>query len=98
MLDLGFEKEMNQCLDLIKAKCPSKFETSDSPKPGKQTFYSDEILINFVSATMNQQVESLGQRLMRDYVKVGFGEKGEKASDADAAENEIDDMVASIPK
>ena len=47
---------------------------------------------------MNQQVESLGQRLMRDHLKVGFGEKGEKASEADAPENEIEDMVASIPK
>jgi len=25
MLDLGFEREMNQCLDLIKKKCPAKF-------------------------------------------------------------------------
>ena len=25
MLDLGFENEMNQCLDLIKQKCPGKF-------------------------------------------------------------------------
>ena len=37
-----------------------------------QTFWSDEIKINFVSATMNQKVESLGGRLMKDYIKVGF--------------------------
>jgi len=42
MLDLGFEKEMNECLDLIKTKCP-KFEDSDESKPGKQTYYHDEL-------------------------------------------------------
>lgn len=52
MLDLGFEKEMNSCLDLIKTKCPAKFLNDDKEKKIK-TFYSDEILINFVSATMN---------------------------------------------
>ena len=31
---------------------------------------------------------------MRDYVKVGFGEKSEKKGD----DNEIEDMLASIPK
>ena len=31
MLDLGFEREMNQCLDIIKKKCPvSKFEPNSS--------------------------------------------------------------------
>jgi len=29
---------------------------------------------------------------------VGFGEKGEKANEADAAVDEIEDMLASIPK
>jgi superfamily II DNA/RNA helicase len=29
MLDMGFEKEMNQCLDLIKKKCPNKFIKND---------------------------------------------------------------------
>lgn len=30
MLDLGFEKEMNQCLDIIKQKAPSRFHP-DAP-------------------------------------------------------------------
>jgi len=32
---------------------------------------------------------------MRDYVKVGFGEKSEKAG---GEENELEDMLTSIPK
>ena len=29
MLDLGFEREMNQCLDLIKQKSPARFIPND---------------------------------------------------------------------
>lgn len=82
MLDLGFEREMNKCLDFIKRKStPGKFindaeefETKEQLLL-KQKFHSNEVKVNFVSATMNPKVESLGQRLMGDFVKVGFGEK-----------------------
>ena len=69
MLDLGFEREMNQCLDLIKQKCPGKFlqnepeieNMKDKEQRVKvQKLLSKDMHINFVSATMNQRVESLG--------------------------------------
>tara|TARA_B110000285_G_scaffold233078_1_gene305810 strand:- start:1043 stop:1786 length:744 start_codon:yes stop_codon:yes gene_type:complete len=108
MLDLGFEREMNQCLDLIKSKCPkSKFMpnepaienmTDQDKKLKKQKFLSRELRINFVSATMNAQVEALGSRLMHDYAKVGFSMKA-SGYEGDAKEtDEVEDMVASIPK
>lgn len=56
ILDLGFEREMNQCLDLIKKKVPHKFKNPEDPT----NFWSDEIKVNFVSATLNQRVEKLG--------------------------------------
>ncbi len=83
MLDLGFEREMNQCLDIIKKKCPQIFlknsadydKITDEEKRLKaQTFHSNQLKINFVSATMDPKVETLGKRLMKDYAKVGFGE------------------------
>ena len=55
MLDLGFEREMNQCLQLIKKKCDGKF-LSGSEK-FDESFYSEQIKINFISATMSQNVE-----------------------------------------
>jgi hypothetical protein len=51
--------------------------------------------INFVSATMNPKVETLGKRLMEDYIKVGFEDNSNKEYDQ---KNEISDMVGSIPK
>jgi len=45
MLDMGFEKEMNQCLDIIKKKSRGRFDPD--------SFRSKELKINFVSATMN---------------------------------------------
>jgi ATP-dependent RNA helicase DDX31/DBP7 len=71
MLDLGFEKEMNQCLDLIKKKTPHNFlpDTEELPTDKEdrlkaQQFHSAHLKINFVSATMNPKVETLGKRLM----------------------------------
>lgn len=40
--------------------------------PEKEDFWSDQIRINFVSATLNSKVESLGSKLMANYEKVGF--------------------------
>ena len=84
MLDQGFEREMIQCLDLIKKKCPDRFVSGagaqvDSAK--EQTdggnYWSDSIKVNFVSATMNSRVESLGNKLMKSHVKVGFSHSGQ---------------------
>lgn len=87
MLDMGFEKEMNQCLELIREKAAPRFQ----PANDKGNFWSDSLKINFVSATMNPKVESLGHRLMQEYVKVGF-EPGA------GEEKKEEDIVGSIPK
>lgn len=51
MLDMGFEKEMTECLSLIKKRCPDKFTTEPD------LFHSDKIKINFVSATISPKVQ-----------------------------------------
>ena len=66
---------MNQCLNLIKKKCPDKFLKSSDSDAGEQKYWSNEIKINFVSATMNRKVEELGNKLMENHVKVGFVKK-----------------------
>ena len=58
MLDMGFEREMDACLALIKKRCMDKF----SPAPG--TFHSESIKINFISATLSSKVQALGAKLM----------------------------------
>ena len=68
MLDMGFEKEMTECLRVIKKKIPEKFLTP----PGEDNYWSDLIKMNFVSATINQKVERLGLKLMKSFEKVGF--------------------------
>ena len=66
MLDMGFEREMDACLALIKRRCSNKFTS----EPG--TFYSDSIKINFISATLSSKVQALGAKLMKTYESVGF--------------------------
>lgn len=51
----------------IKKRCADKFKNTD-----ENNFHSDSIKINFVSATLNQKIESLGSKLMESYVKIGF--------------------------
>ena len=36
--------------------------------------------INFVSATMNPRVETLGKKLMENYIKVGFEDDNQQAN------------------
>lgn len=50
MLDMGFEKEMNECLTLIKKRCPDKFTIETD------LFHSEKIKMNFVSATLSAKV------------------------------------------
>lgn len=74
MLDLGFEKEMNKSLRLIKKKCPLGFKDKHAQNEEDERFQSNTIKMNFVSATMNKKVEDLGNKLMLTYAKVGFTE------------------------
>jgi ATP-dependent RNA helicase DDX31/DBP7 len=85
MLDMGFEKEMNECLQLIKKRCPDKFTQEPD------LFHSSSIKINFVSATISPKVASLGAKLMKEYDQVGFGQT-EPDEDEDAT------IMSSIPK
>ena len=63
MLDMGFEQEMSACLDLIKKKSPATF-TSDE--------YHSNMRVHFISATMTEQVEGFGSKLMTEYDRIGF--------------------------
>lgn len=84
MLDMGFEREMNACLTLIKQRCPEKFYRAPD------VFHSDGIKINFVSATLSPKVEALGAKLMKSHSKVGF--------ELEAETEESQNMIGSIPK
>ena len=47
---------------------------------------------------MNPKVETLGKRLMKDYIKVGFEDRSKDAGDSkESKKSEIEDMVGSIP-
>ena len=87
MLDLGFEREMNQCLSAIKQKCLHKFKQPNVVG----NYWSDDIKVNFVSATLNKKIETLGSKLMENYVTVGFNLHG-----LDTATEES--LIATIPK
>lgn len=66
MLDLGFEREMSECLNYIKGKNRSlyvhqaNFETKD---------YVKTVL---VSATLTHRIENLASQLMKNEQRVGF--------------------------
>lgn len=79
---------MNKCLSLIKSKCKDKFRKPDDP----DNFWSNQIKVNFISATLNKKIEALGSKLMESYVTVGFDTPG--TSGALGEEN----LVAHIPK
>lgn len=53
---------------MIKKKVPKKFSTPVE----SGNFWSDILKVNFVSATLNHKVETLGSKLMENYEKVGF--------------------------
>ena len=97
MLDMGFEREMDACLALIKKRCKDKFHD----KPG--LFQSDSIKINFISATLSNQVQALGAKLMSSYASVGFGEEEENPQaialeDQKEAKTEKESIIDSIPR
>ena len=87
MLDMGFEREMDECLQLIKRRCKEKFTTEPN------LFHSESIKINFVSATLSPKIEQLGSKLMKDYVKVGFKEEAENSK-----EEKEQSYIGSIPQ
>ncbi len=73
MLDMGFEKEMNECLSLIKSRCKDKF-TSDAG-----LYHSESIKMNFISATLSSKVQALGAKLMKSFKSVGFADDKKKS-------------------
>ena len=48
---MGFEREMDECLQLIKKKCIEKFTKEAG------LYHSDSIKLNFVSATLSPKIE-----------------------------------------
>lgn len=68
MLDMGFEREMEECLSMIKQRAPSKFCSTDEATK----FHSDDVRVNLVSATLSSKLQTLGSKLMKDYKTAGF--------------------------
>jgi hypothetical protein len=52
-------------------------------------YWSDKIKVNFISATLSPKIETLGSKLMENYVTVGFGVQGEQGEES---------LIATIPK
>ncbi len=46
LLDMGFEREMTQCMEQLKKRCPEKFTSA------ADSFHSETLRVNFVSATL----------------------------------------------
>lgn len=63
---MGFEREMTQCLEYLKKRCPEKFTAE------KDLYHSEILRLVFISATLSEKVESLGAKLMKNYITVGF--------------------------
>ena len=72
---MGFEREMTQCLEHLKKRCPEKFTAE------KDLFHSEVLRVNFVSATLSQKVELLGAKLMKEYKTVGFDSLNTEGND-----------------
>jgi ATP-dependent RNA helicase DDX31/DBP7 len=87
LLDMGFEKEMTDCMNEIKKRCPEKFTGQD--------FQSDVVRVNFISATLSRKVEALGAKLMKDYLTVGFDSKAQADQQQENADQE--QLSLSIP-
>lgn len=86
MLDMGFEREMNDCLSFIKKKVTPKFL-----RPTEYgNYHSDSLHINFISATLSPNVQRLGEKLMAEFSQVGF--------DLKSKDSKQDTMIGSIPK
>ena len=81
MLDMGFEREMNECLSLIKKRCKDKFCAEAG------LYHSDKIKINFISATLSRKVQALGSKLMKTYKSVGFSSESPGANELDAEQD-----------
>ena len=86
MLDMGFEREMDACLTLIKRRSNGRF------KPGPDTFYSDHVKVNFISATLSAKVVALGAKLMESYESVGFVDSKKKKAIVSGAPGELSNV------
>ena len=93
ILDMGFEKEMTQCLQGLKRKSSRLFENNQD----EDCFYtSNNIKVNLVSATLGKKVNNLSEKLMRNEVRVGF--EAENAENENNDEENLIDLDKTIPK
>jgi ATP-dependent RNA helicase DDX31/DBP7 len=58
ILDMGFEKEMMECLDIIRKKAPARFNPLD--ENGPKNYWSKHLKVNLVSATTSPNIDALG--------------------------------------
>lgn len=63
LLDMGFEKELKQCLDHIRSKCEPVRNRADKLKP---------LRVTLVSATLDLKIRRLLNELMDSFKPVGF--------------------------
>lgn len=93
ILDMGFEKEMTQCLQGLKRKSPRLFESNQD----EDCFYtSNNMKVNLVSATLGKKVNNLSEKLMRNEVRVGF--ETENTENENNDEENLIDLDKTIPK
>lgn len=92
ILDMGFEKDMTQCLQGLKKKSPNLFikdQDADS------FITTPRVKVNLVSATLGKKVNNLSTKLMKDETRVGF-ETTENENTKNDEEN-LMDLKNTIP-
>lgn len=91
ILDMGFEREMTECLQSIKHKCPQIF-IKDQPEDSY--IVSKSCKVNLVSATLGDKINTLSTKLMRNEIRVGF-ENNEEKKIRNEEEGTTEDRVVS---
>jgi ATP-dependent RNA helicase DDX31/DBP7 len=66
ILDLGFEREMKDCMNLIKSKNRTLYKHQAELKT------KDTVHVILVSATLDHKIEALSKELMDEEIRVGF--------------------------
>lgn len=92
ILDMGFEREMTQCLQGLKLKASNLFVQNQEPN---NFLTNHKVKVNLVSATLGKKVNNLSNKLMKNEIRVGFDTKNDEKPSND--EENIIDLRSSIP-
>lgn len=92
ILDMGFEKEMTECLQGLKYRNSSLF----IPGQAEDQFLTNhDVKVNLVSATLGAKINNLSQKLMKNETRVGFDLPNEEDENKD--EENLIDLKQTIP-